>query len=61
MLSPEQNGRGKAMLLRIVSMRTKLGRRNHELREEPARYGDHDYDNDNENEEDRGSQSMGAG
>jgi hypothetical protein len=47
-LSPEQNGRGKAMLLRIVSMLTQLGRRDHELREGPAVYGD--YDNDNEGE-----------
>ena len=62
-LSPEQNGRGKARLLRIVSMLTKLGRRNHELREEPAVYGDDDYDNDNDNdnEEDRESQPMGVG
>jgi len=41
------------MLLRIVSMLTKLARRDHELHEEPARYGvhDHDYDNDNDDEE----------
>ena len=45
------------MLLRIVSMLTKLARRDHELHEEPARYGvhdhdyDYDYDNDNDNEE----------
>ena len=58
-LIPEQNGRGKAMPLRIVSMLTKLGRGNHELREEPAVCGDRDYDNDNE--EDRESQPMGAG
>ena len=38
---------------------TKLGRRNHELREKPAVYGAYDYDNDNE--EDRESQPMGAG
>ena len=37
------------------------GRRNHELREEPAPYGDHDHDCDNDNEEDRGSRPMGAG
>ena len=72
-LSPEQNRKGKTMLLRIVSMLTKLARRNQELREEPARYGDYDYDydydydNDNDkdkdkdNEEDRESQPMGAG
>jgi len=38
------------MLLRIVSMLTKLARRDHELREEPARYGVDDYDNDNDND-----------
>jgi hypothetical protein len=37
------------MLIRIVSMLTKLGRRNHEVRENPDRYHDHvDYDNDND-------------
>ena len=40
------------MLTRIVSMLTKLGRRNHEVREHTALYGsfDFDYDNDNDNE-----------
>ena len=33
-------------------MLTRLGRRNHELREERAVYGDYDYDNDYDNEED---------
>ena len=46
-------------------MLTKLGRRDHELREESAAYGDHDYDNDNDNdndnEEDRERQPMRAG
>jgi len=37
---------GKTILLRIVSMLTKLARRDHELREEPARYGVDDYDNE---------------
>ncbi|HKL27106.1 MAG TPA: four helix bundle protein [Desulfuromonadales bacterium] len=49
-LSPDQNAEAKTMLLRIVSMLTKLARRDHELREEPARYGVDDYDNDNDNE-----------
>jgi len=49
-LSPDQNAEAKTMLLRIVSMLTKLARRNHELREEPARYGMDDYDNDNDND-----------
>ena len=61
MLNPEQSRQGKRMLLRIVSMLTKLGRRDHELREESAAYGDHDYDNDNDNEEDRERQPMRAG
>ncbi len=39
MLGPEQNREGKAMLQRIVSMLTKLGRRSHELREDRAAYG----------------------
>jgi len=51
--SADLNGEGKTMLLRIVSMLTKLARRDHELREEPARYGVDDYDNDNEEERDR--------
>jgi len=49
-LSPDQNAEAKTMLLRIVSMLTKLARRDHELREEPARYGVDDYDNDNDND-----------
>ena len=43
------------MLPPIVSMLTKLARRDHELHEDPARYGvhdhDYDYDNDNDDEE----------
>ena len=45
----------RTRLLRIVSMLTKLAQRGHELREEPAAYGDYDYDNDNDNEEDEKS------
>jgi hypothetical protein len=33
-------------------MLTKLGQRNHEVRENPGRYGDLDYDNDNDNDND---------
>jgi hypothetical protein len=47
-LTTAQNTQGKAMLIQIVSMLTKLGRRNHEVRENPAPYGKFDYDNDNE-------------
>ncbi len=36
------------MLIRIVSMLTKLGQRNHEVRENPGRYDNLDYDNDND-------------
>ena len=35
-------------MVRIVSMLTKLGRRNHELRECSGRYENSDYDNDND-------------
>ena len=52
--SPELNGEGKTMLLSIVSMLTKLAQRDHELREEPAGYGDYDYDYDNDNEAKQG-------
>jgi len=41
-ISPEQNREGKRMLLRIVSMLTKLGRHKHELREEPDNYANKD-------------------
>ena len=51
----------RMMLLRIVSMLTKLAQRGQELREEPAVCGDYDYDNDHDNEEDRESQPMGVG
>ena len=40
------------MLIRIVSMLTKLGRRNHEVRENPVPYGNFDNDNDNDNDND---------
>jgi four helix bundle protein len=49
-LTTAQNTQGKTMLIRIVSMLTKLGRRNHEVRENPVPYGNFDYDNDNDNE-----------
>ncbi len=52
-LSAEQNLRGKAMLARIVSMLTRLGRRDHEIRDDSAVGGDYDYDNDNEEDKSR--------
>ena len=59
-LACEHNVQGKTMLLRIVSMLTKLAQRGHELREEPAAYGDCDcdYDNDNDNEEESAHNRM---
>ncbi|QVL49256.1 MAG: four helix bundle protein [Thiocapsa sp.] len=49
-LTADQNTQGKAMLTRIVSMLTKLGQRNHEMREDFGVYSDFDYDNDNDND-----------
>ena len=43
-----ENEEGKAMLFRIVSMLTKLGKRDYGVREEAAPYDDHDHDNDND-------------
>ena len=43
-LSTERKTKGEVMLVRIVSMLTKLSRHNHELREDAAPYGDHDND-----------------
>jgi len=45
-LAAAQNAQGKAMLTRIVSMLTKLGQRNHEVRENSGPYDR--FDNDNE-------------
>jgi len=40
------------MLTRIVSMLTKLGQRNHEVRQSSGRYGSFDDDDDNDNDND---------
>jgi four helix bundle protein len=59
-LTVAQDKQGKTMLIRIVSMLTKLGRRDHEIRETAVFYGDYDYDNDNDNDNesnDSGSES----
>ena len=60
-LTAAENAQGKTMLIRIVSMLTKLGQRNQEVRANPGRY-DHlgsgsgsDYDNDNDNDNDDGA------
>jgi four helix bundle protein len=47
-LTAAENAQGKTMLMRIVSMLTKLGQRNSEVREEFGWYDGVDYDNDNE-------------
>ena len=47
-LTADQNVQGKTMLVRIVSMLTKLARRNHEVREDSGRYDYSDYDKDND-------------
>jgi four helix bundle protein len=49
-LTVADNAQGKTMLIRIVSMLTKLGQRNDEARESPDRYCQVDYDNDNDND-----------
>jgi hypothetical protein len=47
-LSVARNAQGKTMSTRIVSMLTKLGRRNHEVREVTVSYSGFDYGNDND-------------
>ena len=60
--NPERNGEGKRMPLPIVSMPARPARRDHESREEPARYGvhdhDYDYDYDYDNEEETADNRM---
>ena len=51
-LEASENGIGKAMLVRIVSMLTKLGRRKHGVREDVFSYGDYDNEDDNDNDND---------
>jgi four helix bundle protein len=46
-LTAAENAQGKTMLIRIVSMLTKLGQRNCEVQENPGRSDHLDYDNDN--------------
>jgi hypothetical protein len=48
-----QGNLSKAMLTRIVSMLTKLGRRNHELSEGTLSCGNYDYDNEDNNDTER--------
>ena len=49
----DENQEGKEMLMRIVSMLTKLGRHERGVREDSAPYNVCDYDNDNDNEKKR--------
>jgi four helix bundle protein len=51
-LAAAQNAQGKAMLTRILSMLTKLGQRNHAVRENSGPYDRCDSDNDNDNDND---------
>jgi hypothetical protein len=48
-LTAAENAQGKTMWIRIVSMLTTLGQRNHEVPENPGRYDHLDYDCDNDN------------
>lgn len=47
-LDVSESSNGKMMLIRIVSMLTKLGKRENIVREDSSSYGDYEYDNDNE-------------
>jgi hypothetical protein len=49
-LGTYQNTAGKAMLSRMVSMLIKLGRRNHEFREDTLFYGNYDCGNGNDHD-----------
>jgi len=51
-LAAAQDARGKAMLTRIVSMLTKLGQRDHAVRENFGPYDSFDNDDDNDNDND---------
>ena len=60
-LAADQNTQGKGMLIRIVSMLTKLGQRRHEVREGAGGFGNFDYDNDNDSESGSDNASKGQG
>ena len=49
-ITPVENQQAKDMLIRIVSMLTKLGKRNYQVEEPSPLYGDYDHDNDHDNE-----------
>ena len=46
----KENENWKAMLIRIVSMLTKLGRREYGVNEDETGYGDYDNDHDNDHD-----------
>ena len=50
LLTAAENAQVKAMLIRIVSMPTKLVQRRHQVRENPAPHGHLDYDGDYDND-----------
>jgi four helix bundle protein len=52
-LAAAQDAQGKATLTRSVSMLTKLGQRNHAVRENSGAYDSFDNDNDNDNDNDK--------
>ncbi len=47
-LDVSESENGKGMLIRSVSMLTKLGRREYGVKEDLPHYGAYDHDNDNE-------------
>ena len=49
-LDAQESSNGKVMLIRIVSMLTKLGGREYAVRESWVPYGDYDNDNDHDND-----------
>jgi hypothetical protein len=50
-LAADENARSKAMLVRIVSMQTRLGQRSHGVGENAVRYDRSDAENDNDNDD----------
>ena len=52
------------MVIRIVSMLTKLGQQNHEVQENPGRYdhldSDSDSDSDSDNDNDNNNDAKGS-
>lgn len=55
-ISGAESEEGKRVLLRIVSMLTKLGKRDSQIHEDPVPFGD--YDDDYDNDEDSGYRTV---